>query len=79
METIKILGTGCANCLALEKNVKLALEKAWIQANVEKVTDMSDIMSYNIMSLPWLVFDEKLVSYWKVADIDEIMALIEWD
>jgi len=75
METIKILGTGCANCIALEKNVKLALEKAWIQANVEKITDMSDIMSYNIMSLPWLVINEKLVSYWKVAWVDEIVAL----
>jgi hypothetical protein len=52
MKTIKILGTGCPNCVKLEVNVKLALEKSGIKANVEKVTDIAEIMSYNIISLP---------------------------
>jgi len=62
MKIIKVLWTWCANCIKLESNVKLALEKAWIEANVEKITDITDIMSYWVMWTPWLVIDERLVS-----------------
>jgi len=78
MKTIKILGTGCPSCIKLENNVKQVLEKSWIQANVEKVTDIPEIMSYGIMSTPALVIDEKVVSYGKVNDVDEIIKLLEW-
>mgnify|MGYP006373585419 CR=1 FL=1 len=76
---IKILGTGCPNCVRLEANVKVALEKAWIKANVEKITDIADIMSYSIMWTPWLVIDEKVVSAWKVCDVEEIITLLNWN
>ena len=79
MKTIKILGTGCPNCIRLEENVKLALEKSWIKANVEKVTEIEDIMAYWIMSSPWLVIDGNVVSAWKVNDVDEIISLLNWD
>lgn len=79
MKTIKVLWTGCPNCIRLENNVKLALEKAGIEASIEKVTDIAEIMTYNIMSTPWLVIDEKLVSYWKVTEIDEIISLLNWE
>jgi len=78
MKTIKILWTGCPSCIKLENNVKQALEKSWIQANVGKVTDIPEIMSYGIMSTPALVIDEKVVSYGKVNDVDEIIKLLEW-
>lgn len=77
MKTIKILGTGCPNCVKLEANVKLALEKSGINANVEKVTDIAEIMSYNIISLPWIVIDEKVVSSGKVLSVDEIINLLK--
>ena len=73
MKTIKILGTWCANCKKLESNILLALEKSWIKANVEKITDISEIMTYNILSTPWLVINEKLVSYGKIPEIKEII------
>lgn len=76
---IKILGTGCPNCVRLEANVKVALEKAWIKSNVEKITDIADIMSYSIMWTPWLVIDEKVVSAWKVCDVEEIITLLNWN
>jgi len=79
MKTIKILWTGCPNCIRLEENVKLAVEKSWIEANIEKVTAIENIMAYWIMSSPWLVIDEKVVSVWKVNDIDEIISLLNWD
>lgn len=80
MKTIKVLGTGCPSCIKLENNVKIALEKTGIEAKIEKVTDIAEIMSYNIMSTPWLVIDEKLVSYWKVTEVNEIIDLLNsWD
>lgn len=77
MKIIKILWTWCPNCLRLEKNIKLALEKAKILANVEKVTDIETIMSYNIMSMPGIVINWKLVSSWKVLEVDEIIDLLD--
>jgi hypothetical protein len=73
MKNIKILWSWCPNCVRLENNVKLALEKSWIEANLEKVTDIWDIISYWIMSTPWLVIDEKVISSWKINEVDEIV------
>lgn len=76
---IKILGTGCPNCVRLEANVKVALEKAWIEAKVEKITDIADIMAYWVMWTPGLVIDEKVISSWKVNDIEEIISILKWN
>lgn len=73
---IKILGTGCPNCVKLENNTELALQKLWIEAKITKVTDMIDILSYDIISTPWLVIDWKVVSSGKVLDTEEIIELI---
>lgn len=76
---IKILGTGCPNCITLENNTKIALQKMWIEAKVEKVTDIVDILSYNLMSTPWLVVDWKVVWTGKNLDVDTIINLIKWE
>lgn len=78
MKIIKILWTGCPNCLRLEANVKVALEKSWIEANIEKITDIAEIMSYWVMWTPGLIVDEKLISSWKVNDVDEIISILNW-
>ncbi len=78
MKTIKILWTGCPNCIRLETNVKNALEKTWIQAHVEKITDITDIMTYWVMWTPSLIINEKVVSSGKVNEIDEIIELLNW-
>jgi len=73
---IKILGMWCPNCLRLENNVKTALTNCWIDAKVTKVTDISDIMQYGIVSTPWLVIDEKVVSYGKVNEVDDVVNIL---
>lgn len=73
---IKILGSGCKKCLALEANVNAALTATDISAHVEKVTDIIDIARYGIMSTPGLVIDEKVVSSGRVLTAAEISALI---
>ena len=59
---IKVLGTGCASCKALFNTVQQAVEDLGIEATVIKVEDLMKIMSYNVLSLPAFVIDEKVVA-----------------
>ena len=73
---IEILGTGCAKCKALEKNVIEAVAKSGKFAQIEKVEDITKIMEYGVMSTPGLVIDGKVVSTGKLLSVEEIMDLI---
>ena len=73
---IKILGTGCTNCKTLQKNVEICLSQMGLEVNIEKVTDMIDIMSYGIMRTPGFVINNKVVSYGKLLNTAEIKKLI---
>ena len=59
---IKVLGTGCASCKALFNTVQQAVEDLGIEATVIKEEDLMKIISYNVLSLPALVIDEKVVA-----------------
>jgi small redox-active disulfide protein 2 len=61
MLNIKLLGPGCANCVTLEKLCKEVVAENSIDAEIEKVTDYKDIMSYGIMGTPGLVLNGKVV------------------
>lgn len=74
---LKILGTGCKKCKQLEENTRAAIAQASVDADVEKVTELKDIMNYGVMMTPALVIDEKVVSVGKVLDVDEILKLIK--
>lgn len=69
---IKILGTGCANCKKLEENTRKAVEELGLDASVEKVTEIKDIMKYGVMKTPALVVDEKVKIMGRVPSSDEI-------
>lgn len=73
---IKVLGTGCKKCQELEKNVKEAVSKAGVEAEVVKVEDVPEIMAYGVMSTPGLVVDDKVISTGKVLKVDEIVEVI---
>ncbi|HMA63322.1 MAG TPA: thioredoxin family protein [bacterium] len=70
---IKILGTGCPKCKKLEKIVRKVLEENNIKADLEKVTEMNDIMSYNVMMTPALVIDDEVKSSGNLPDKDKIL------
>lgn len=73
---IKILGTGCPNCIKLEKNTKQALAELKMEAQVEKVTEIQEIMSHGIMSTPALVIDGKVAVVGQVPNVEKIKQII---
>jgi small redox-active disulfide protein 2 len=74
---IKILGTGCANCKALEKAVINALAEMDFAADVERVEDIQKIISYGVMRTPSLVINEKVVLSGRVPNAKELKEIIE--
>jgi len=76
MLTIKILGSGCANCKRLEQIASKVVSDLAVEAEVIKVTDYNDIMSYNVLSTPGLVIDEKVVSSGRVPSPAEVTTWI---
>ena len=73
---IKILGTGCTKCKKLEENTRKAVNDLNINATIEKVEDIQDIMAYGVMSTPALVVDEQVKSYGKLLSPKEIAKLL---
>lgn len=61
MKNIKVLGSGCKNCETTAKLISTAAEQAGVEIELEKVTDMAQIMSYGVMSTPGVVVDGKVV------------------
>jgi small redox-active disulfide protein 2 len=69
---IKILGTGCSNCQLLEQRTKEALARLGGEAKVEKVSELQNIMSYGVLSMPALVIDDVVVLSGMVPSVDQI-------
>jgi small redox-active disulfide protein 2 len=59
---IKILGVGCPRCKKLEEQVRNILIKNNVEAEIEKVTEINEMLEYGIMATPGLVVNEKLKS-----------------
>lgn len=59
---IKILGVGCPRCKKLEVQVRDILAKNNLEADIEKITEIDDMMEYGILATPGLVINEKLKS-----------------
>jgi len=74
---IKILGTGCTKCKMLEKVTAEVVRENHMDAEVQKVEDIMEIMNYRIMSTPALVVNEKVVVSGRVPSKSEIKVFIE--
>lgn len=73
---VKILGSGCAKCNELEKNVVEALKQLGYNTEVDHITDFSVIASYGVMTTPAVVVDGKVISYGKVLKVYEAISLL---
>jgi small redox-active disulfide protein 2 len=72
MLTVKILGSGCANCKKLEAVARAAAASAGLEAEFVKVTDMKAIMAFDLLATPGLVINEKLVSSGRIPTQAEV-------
>ena len=77
MLTVKILGSGCANCKRLEAVAREAATNANVQAHFVKVTQMKEILAYDVLSTPALVIDEKVVSSGRIPTVAEVRQWME--
>ena len=74
---IEVLGTGCPKCMSMEQNVKKAIADLAVQAEVEKVTDIQQIIQRGVMSTPALVIDGKVVFQGKNPTVDQLKQFIQ--
>lgn len=73
---IQILGTGCPKCKQLTANAEQAIKDAGIDAEVEKVSDLQEIMKFGVMMTPALVVDGEVKSVGKVLSSQEIVNML---
>lgn len=77
MTKIKVLGPGCPKCKTMYNNVLEALKQTGMEADVEKVEDIEEMMKYNILTTPVLVIDEQVTIKGRVAQVHEIADLLQ--
>lgn len=73
MVTIKILGSGCANCKKLEAVAREAADQTKLEAEFIKVTDMKEILAHDVMSTPALVINNKVVSSGRIPATADVI------
>jgi small redox-active disulfide protein 2 len=72
MVTIKVLGSGCANCEKVERISKKVVQQLAIEAEVVKVTDYNDILAHGVMNTPGLVINDEVVSSGRIPTEAEV-------
>jgi small redox-active disulfide protein 2 len=77
MKRIQILGTGCPKCKALAANAEAAVKALDIEAGIEKVEKIQDIMKFGVMMTPALVVDGQVKSAGKVLSTADIEAILK--
>jgi small redox-active disulfide protein 2 len=77
MKTIKVLGPGCPKCRTTYNNVLEALKQSNLEANVEKIEDIEEMLKYNVLSTPVLMIDEESKVKGRVAQVNEIIELLK--
>jgi small redox-active disulfide protein 2 len=74
---VKILGTGCKKCQTLEAKVRDLVAVNNIDAEVEKITDIQEMMKYGIMMTPGLIINEKVKSFGIIPKDDQIISWLK--
>ena len=74
---VQVYGTGCANCVGLEKSVRKAVDELNIDVEIEKIQDMDKIIEAGILSTPAFAVEGEIKSLGRLPSIDEIKKWIK--
>ena len=77
MKKLQILGTGCPKCKKLTENAETAAKELGIEYEIEKVTNINEIMKFGVMMTPALAVDGEVKVVGKLASVEEIKELIK--
>jgi small redox-active disulfide protein 2 len=74
---IQILGPGCAKCKQLAVNADAAVTELGLECEIEKISDINDIMSFGVMMTPGLAVDGEVKSVGKVPSVEDIKSMLK--
>jgi len=77
MKKIQILGPGCPKCKKLTEESEKAAKELGLEFEIEKVSDVREIMKFGVFSTPALVVDGKVKSVGKILDAKQIKDILE--
>ena len=77
MKKIQILGSGCPKCRKLQEIAEQAAKEMGIDYEIEKVTDINDIMEFGVMMTPGLVVDGEVKVSGKLPGLEEVKKMLE--
>lgn len=73
---VKVLGSGCANCHALQDRAQQALRQLGADPSVELITDYAEIARYGVMNTPALVIDDQVALSGRVPPVAELVSIL---
>lgn len=76
MKRIQVLGPGCAKCRKLAENARRAAEELGLEASIEKVTSIDEMLAFGVMSTPALVVDGRVVLVGRAANVKVVKGLL---
>lgn len=76
MKKFKVLGSGCRNCEVTANAIAQAAKEAGVEIELEKVTDMAEILGYGVMSTPGVVLDDRVVHAGGIPGPDRVRAWV---
>jgi small redox-active disulfide protein 2 len=76
MKKIQVLGTGCPKCKRLAENAEAAVRQSGTEYEIEKVTDINEIMKFGVMMTPALVVDGQVKAVGKELSSDDIKGML---
>jgi small redox-active disulfide protein 2 len=76
MKKLQILGTGCPNCMKLTSQTEAAAKALGLEYELEKVTDLNEIMAFGVMMTPALAVDGQVKVMGKIPSVAEIQKLL---
>jgi small redox-active disulfide protein 2 len=76
VKKFKVLGSGCRNCEVTANAIAQAAKEAGVEIELEKVTDMAEILGYGVMSTPGVVLDDRVVHAGGIPGPDRVRAWV---